>query len=92
MKKIIAKVVSLSIVFAIFEMIWLYVSPLIENSLAMNQMSYSFESNMLVQTYDHISNCSWAIYLLLTILVFRKEILKIYGTIKERKGETNEQI
>ena len=43
------------------------------------------------QVYDYISNYSWAIYLLITILVFHKEILKLYKNIKGRKGERNEK-
>lgn len=91
MRKIIIKFILLSILIGIFETIGLYVSPLFENSLAVCQMSYSFESNLLVQVYDYISNYSWVIYLLITILVFHKEILKLYKNIKRRKGERNEK-
>lgn len=87
MKKIIAKTITLAVIFGVFNMIGFYISPLVENNLAMNQMSYSFESNLIVQAYDYISNYSWIWYILLTILVFHKEILKIYKTTKERKGE-----
>ena len=66
---------------------WVY-----KNSFAMNQMSYSFDSNLALQVYDYISNYSWIAYILLTILVFRKEILKLYKNIKEKKEKTNEQI
>lgn len=85
-KKIIIKIILLAIIFGILEMIGLYISPLIENNLAMNQMSYSYDSNLYIQIYDYISSYSWIIYLLLTILVFRKEILKIYKKLKN-KGE-----
>lgn len=87
MKRITIKIIILSVVIGIFEMIELFLSPLFKNSVAMNQMSYSLESNLLMQIYDYISNYSWMIYLLLMILVFRKEILKLYKNIKERKGE-----
>lgn len=85
-KKIIIKIILLAIIFGILEMIGLYISPLIENNLAMNQMSYSYDSNLYIQIYDYISSYSWVVYLLLTILVFRKEILKIYKKLKN-KGE-----
>lgn len=91
MKKIVIKIIALAIVFGIFEVIGLYISPLFENSLAMNQMSYSFESSLLVQAYDYISNYSWIAYILLTILVFRKEILKVYKNIKKVKENVNEE-
>lgn len=81
MKKIVIKIIALAIVFGIFEAIGLYVSPLFENNLAMNQMSYSFESSLLVQAYDYVSNYTWIVYILLTILVFHKEILKVYKKI-----------
>ena len=91
MKKIVIKIIALAIVFGIFEAIGLYVSPLFENNLATNQMSYSFESSLLVQTYDYISNYSWIAYILLTILVFRKEILKVYKNFKKAKENVNEE-
>lgn len=91
LKKIVIKIIALAIVFGIFEVIGLYISPLFENSLAMNQMSYSFESSLLVQAYDYISNYSWIAYILLTILVFRKEILKVYKNIKKVKENVNEE-
>lgn len=92
MKKIVIKIITLAIVFGIFEAIGLYISPLFENSLAMNQMSYSFESNLPVQVYDYISNYSWIVYILLSVLVFRKEISGINNKIKSVKEKKNEQI
>ena len=92
MKKVVIKIVVLAIVFGIFNVIGLYVSPLFENSLAMNQMSYSFESNLPVQVYDYISNYLWIGCILLTVLVFRKEILEINKKIKSVKEKQNEQI
>ena len=91
MKKIIVKIITLAIIFGIFNVIGFYISPLVENSLAVNQMSYSFESNLLVQAYDYISNYSWIWYILLTILVFHKEILKLYKKFKKAKENVNEE-
>ena len=85
MKNIIIKIISLSIIFTMFEMIELHISPLLKNNLATYQMSYTFESNLFIQIYSYISNYSWTIYLLLTILVFYKEILKLYKKIKKTK-------
>lgn len=90
-KMIIFKIFFLSVVYGLIKLLGLFISPLIENSLAMSQMSYSFESNLLVQVYDYVSNYSWIIYLLLVILVFHKEILKIYKSLKETKEKTNEE-
>lgn len=92
MKKVILKIVVLAIVFGLFNMIGLYISPLFENSLAMNQMSVSTESNLLLQVYDYISNYSWLGYIVLTVLVFRKEISEINNKIKSEKEKQNEQI
>ena len=92
MKKIVIKIIALTLVFWIFNVIGFYISPLVENSLAMNQMSYSFESNLFVQAYDYISNYSWIWYILLTVLVFRKEISEINNKIKSEKEKQNEQI
>ena len=91
MKNIVIKFISLAIVFGILEMIGLYVSPLYKNSFAMNQMSYSFDSNLALQVYDYISNYSWIAYILLTILVFHKEILKLYKKFKKVKENVNEE-
>ena len=91
MKKMIVKIITLAVIFGVFNMIGFYISPLVENSLAMNQMSYSFESNLLVQAYDYISNYSWIWYILLTILVFHKEILKLYKKFKKVKENVNEE-
>ena len=85
MKKVIIKIIVLVIIFGIFNVIGFYISPLVENSLAINQMSYSFESNLLVQVYDYISNYSWIWYILLTILVFHKEILKLYKNLRKQR-------
>lgn len=92
MKRVVIKIVVLAIVFGTFNVIGLYVSPLFENSLAMNQMSYSFESNLPIQVYDYISNYSWIVYILLSVLVFRKEISEINNKIKSVKEKKNEQI
>ena len=96
MKKIITKIIFLIVVFSIFEICGLYINPLVENGLAINQMYNTIESNLLVQVYDYISNYTLVFGILLVLFVFRKELSKLYKKVKEsfndQKEKENEQI
>lgn len=96
MKRIISKIIFLITIFFIFEICGLYISPLVENGLAINQMYNTIESNLLVQLYTHISNYSYVFGIVLILFVFRKELSKLYKLLKEKlkekKENSNEQI
>ena len=95
MKKVITKVIFLCAVFLLFEIIGMSISPIVENGLAVNQMYSTVESSMLVQVYSFMKNYSFILSVLLVLIVFHKELSKLYTTlknnIKEQKGEENEK-
>lgn len=96
MRKIIIKILFIAVVFGTFEIIGVSLSPIVENGLAMNQMYNTVESSMLVQVYSFMKNYSFILSVLLVLIVFRKELSKLYTSLKkkikyeeEKKNEEN---
>ena len=59
------------------------VSPIIANQLAMQQMQNYDTSSMGIQLYQYLTNYSWIVFVILIVIMFRKEVTNIFMKIKE---------
>ncbi len=68
------------------------ISPTIANDLAMQQMNNSADSSAWIYTYSYLLNYAWVIPTILTILLFRKELVYIFNKTKSTlRGETENE-
>lgn len=65
-----------------------FVSPLIANELAMNQMQNTIDSNLWIQLYTYFSNYSILIFIVIAILFFNNDIINL---INKNKKEQNDE-
>ena len=81
------KVIVLIIITSIYNAIMQFVSPIIANDLAMNQMQNSVDSSLGIQLYTYASNYSWIVLLLVVVIMFYKDVLNLIKWIKEKRNE-----
>lgn len=55
----------------------------LKNSAAILQMHSSVESSMWVQAVSQVNNYAWLIYLVLIVLIFKKDIKKLIKSFTE---------
>ena len=86
MKKIgfFIKVIVLIIIASIYNATMQFISPIIANELAMNQMQNSVDSSLGIQLYTYASNYSWIVMLLVVVIMFYKDAFKLINFIKEK--------
>lgn len=58
---------------------------LIGNSLAMNQMTNSIDSNLWYQVYSEIYNYQFVIFIFVALLLYYREIKYLLKQLKEKK-------
>lgn len=68
-----------------------FISPLIANSLAMNQMQNIVDSNLWIQLYTYFSNYSVLIFIVIAILLFNKDIVNLINKNKNEQKEQNDE-
>ena len=66
------------------------VSPIIANQLAMQQMQNYDTSSMGIQLYSYLTNYSWIVFVILIVIMFRKDIVNIIKKIKESVNNEKE--
>lgn len=81
------KIIVLIIIASIYNAIMQFVSPIIANELAMNQMQNSVDSSLGIQLYTYASNYSWIVFLLVVVIMFYKDALKLIKWIKEKNKD-----
>ena len=87
MKKITKiKIIIFIVLIFLYNMLKQFVNPLIANSLAMNQMQNTVDSNLWIQLYTYISNYSVLIFIVIAILFFNKDIVNLINKNKNKKG------
>ena len=61
------------------------------NDLAMNQMQNTPESSMGIQLYSYVRNNAWIGLVILIILIFGRDVLKVFKMYMNKKEKTNEE-
>lgn len=82
-RAIIIKVVILVAISIIYNAIIQTISPIIANELAMQQMQNYDTSSMGIQLYQYLTNYSWIVFVILIVIMFRKDVVNIFKKIKE---------
>lgn len=77
------KFLILSVLVIIYNAFTQTVSPIIANQLAMQQMQNYDTSSMGIQLYQYLTNYGWIIFIVLIVIMFRKDIVNIFKKIKE---------
>ena len=77
------KIVLFVVLIFLYNILKQFVSPLIANDLALNQMHSTVDSNLWIQLYTYISNYSILIFIVIAILLFNKNIINFINKIKE---------
>lgn len=80
------KIVLFVVLIFLYDVLKQFISPLIANDLIMNQMQSTVDSNLWIQLYTYLSNYSFLIFIVIAILLFNKNIIKLIKKYKE-KGE-----
>lgn len=86
------KIIIFIILVFLYNMLKQFVSPLIANSLAMNQMQNTVDSNLWIQLYTYISNYSILIFIIIAILFFSKDIVNLINKNNNKKENQDEEI
>ena len=86
------KIIIFNILVFLYNMLKQFVSPLIANELAMNQMQNTIDSNLWIQLYTYISNYSILIFIIITILFFSKDIVNLINKNNNKKENQDEEI
>ena len=81
------KIVVFLVLLFLYNALNQFISPLIANDLAMNQMQNTVDSNLWIQLYTYFSNYSILIFILIAILLFNKDIINLINKINKKKGE-----
>lgn len=86
------KIIIFIVLVFLYNMLKQFVSPLIANSLAMNQMQNTVDSNLWIQLYTYISNYSILIFIIIAILLFNKDIVNLINKNNNKKENQDEEI
>ena len=81
------KIVVFLVLLFLYNALNQFISPLIANDLAMNQMQNTVDSNLWIQLYTYFSNYSILILIVIAILLFNKDIVNLINKINKKKGE-----
>lgn len=79
------KLIVLTTIIIIYNIIIQFLSTIVANELAMNQMQNSVDSSLGIQIYSYVSNYSWIVLLILVVAMFYKDVLNLIKWIKENK-------
>ena len=82
-------------IFAVVLFIWnVFLSsfaPIIENDLALHQMTNSADSSMYIQAFTYCKNYAWVAFVLFALVLFRKELVYLVKFLKRKlKDEETE--
>ena len=82
--KLFIKFIILSALVIIYNAFVQTVSPIISNQLAMQQMQNYDTSSIGIQLYQYLTNYCWIVFIILIVIMFRKDITNIIKKIKEK--------
>ena len=86
---VIKKCLFIVIIFSIIALINDSITPIVSTQMALKQMSNSIDSNMWIRVYSNLQNYSFVFYIAIFVLVFLKEIKKLFKFII--KGENKDE-
>lgn len=86
------KIIIFIVLVFLYNMLKQFVSPLIANSLAMNQIQNTVDSNLWIQLYTYFSNYSVLIFIVIAILLFNKDIVNLINKNNNKKENQDEEI
>ena len=81
------KIIIFIVLVFLYNMLKQFVSPLIANELAMNEMQNTSDSNSWIQLYTYFSNYSVLIFIVIAILLFNKYIMNLINKNKKEQKE-----
>ena len=81
--KVFIKLIILSVLVIIYNAFTQTMSPIIANQLAMQQMQNYDTSSMGIQLYQYLTNYGWIVFVILIVIMFRKDVANIFKKIKE---------
>lgn len=81
------KIIIFIVLIFLYNILQQFISPLIANDLAMNQMQNTVDSNLWIQLYTYFSNYSILIFIVIAVLLFNKDIVNLINKINKKKGE-----
>lgn len=85
------KIVVFLVLLFLYNALNQFISPLIANDLAMNQMQNTVDSNLWIQLYTYFSNYSILILIVIAILLFNKDIINLINKINKKKEKKDEK-
>lgn len=85
------KIVLFVILIFLYNALKQFISPLIANDLAMNQMKSTVDSNLWIQLYTYFSNYSILIFIVIAILLFNKNVISLINKFKDKKEKNDEE-
>lgn len=85
------KIVVFLVLLFLYNALNQFISPLIANDLAMNQMQNTVDSNLWIQLYTYFSNYSILILIVIAILLFNKDIINLINKINKKKEKKDEE-
>lgn len=90
-KRIIKKFVAIVILFLIIESIASVIDPIIENSLAIQQMEIDILSSGWIIAYQHFANCIPFVWVLIIILVFKNDFKELIKKMTDKNKENDNE-
>ena len=89
-KQVIKKCIILVIAVLIFGGVTSVISPIIENSLAIQQMEIDILSSGWIIAYQHFANCIPFVWVLIIILVFKNDFKELIKKIADKENNNEE--
>lgn len=83
-KKLLFKIITFFIVLVILNNVESAISPIVVNSLALNQMNNSIDSHLWLQLYMNLSKYSWLVKLLLVIMIFGSDVKNLLNVLRSK--------
>ena len=84
------KIIIFIVLVFLYNMLKQFVSPLIANSLAMNQIQNTVDSNLWIQLYTYFSNYSVLIFIVIAILLFNNDIVNLINKNNKKENQDEE--
>lgn len=85
------KIIIFIVLIFLYNILQQFISPLIANDLAMNQMQNTVDSNLWIQLYTYFSNYSILIFIVIAVLLFNKDIVNLINKINKKKEKKDEE-
>lgn len=89
-KRVIKKCIILVIAFLIFGGVTSVISPIIKNSLAMQQMEIDILSSGWIIAYQHFVNCVPFVWVLIILLVFKNDFKEFIKKMVDKENDDEE--